>query len=185
MNSRRHFPLHLFSPPRGVLVLFHHSSHSPHVARRYKFLSSYLPCCCIKPFWSGCSSRSSRSSIWVLWLWVNGWGGLSRSPVSEALGLKQKSRILRQGSNPISGSRKNQASSPWAKQQCLACSIMEKPHTGLDECMRILTSCFRARNSTPYQRSPSRSNKQRYTPSLNLSGALSIPTGHVRPTILQ
>ena len=25
--------------------------------------------------------------------------------------------------------------------------IMEKPHTGLDECPRILLSCFRARNS--------------------------------------
>ena len=31
--------------------------------------------------------------------------------------------------------------------QSLACSIMEKPHTGLDECPRILLSCFRARNS--------------------------------------
>ena len=31
--------------------------------------------------------------------------------------------------------------------QCLTCSIMEKPHTGLDDCLRILLSCFRARNS--------------------------------------
>ena len=31
--------------------------------------------------------------------------------------------------------------------QSLTCSIMEKPHTGLDECQRILLSCFRARNS--------------------------------------
>ena len=31
--------------------------------------------------------------------------------------------------------------------QSLTCSIMEKPHTGLDECPRILLSCFRARNS--------------------------------------
>ena len=29
----------------------------------------------------------------------------------------------------------------------LSCSIMEKLHTGLDECPRILLSCFRARNS--------------------------------------
>ena len=29
----------------------------------------------------------------------------------------------------------------------LTCSIMEQPHTGLDECPRILLSCFRARNS--------------------------------------
>ena len=32
--------------------------------------------------------------------------------------------------------------------QSLTCSIMEKPHTGLDECPRILLSCFRARNSS-------------------------------------
>ena len=31
--------------------------------------------------------------------------------------------------------------------QSLTCSIMEKPHTGLGECPRILLSCFRARNS--------------------------------------
>ena len=31
--------------------------------------------------------------------------------------------------------------------QSLTCSIMEKQHTGLDECPRILLSCFRARNS--------------------------------------
>ena len=31
--------------------------------------------------------------------------------------------------------------------QRLTCSIMEKPHTGLEECLRILLSCFRARNS--------------------------------------
>ena len=66
---------------------------------------------------------------------------------SEFLALKQESRILGQWSNLVSGSRKNQASSPWAKQQCLTCSVMEKPHTGLDECKRIILSCFRARNS--------------------------------------
>ena len=31
--------------------------------------------------------------------------------------------------------------------QSLTCSIMEKPHTGLDECPIILLSCFGARNS--------------------------------------
>ena len=31
--------------------------------------------------------------------------------------------------------------------QSLPCSIMEKPHTGLDECPRILLASFRARNS--------------------------------------
>jgi len=31
--------------------------------------------------------------------------------------------------------------------QILACSIMEKPHAGSDECPRILLLCFRAMNS--------------------------------------
>ena len=31
--------------------------------------------------------------------------------------------------------------------QSLACSIMEKPHTGLDDCMRMLQACFRKRMS--------------------------------------
>ena len=31
--------------------------------------------------------------------------------------------------------------------QGLTCFIMEKPQTGLDECPRILLSCFRAKNS--------------------------------------
>ena len=31
--------------------------------------------------------------------------------------------------------------------QSLTCSIMEKPHTWLDECPKMLLSCFRARNS--------------------------------------
>ena len=34
----------------------------------------------------------------------------------EVLALKHESRILRQWSNPVSGSRKTQASCPWAKQ---------------------------------------------------------------------
>ena len=31
--------------------------------------------------------------------------------------------------------------------QSLACSIMEKPKIGLDDCLRILLSCFRKRMS--------------------------------------
>ena len=31
--------------------------------------------------------------------------------------------------------------------QSLTCSIRDKLHTGLDECPRIILSCFRARNS--------------------------------------
>ena len=65
---------------------------------------------------------------------------------SEVLALKHDSRILGQWSNPVSGSRKSQASSPWDKQ-CLTCSIMEKSHTGLDECPWILLFYLRARNS--------------------------------------
>ena len=50
----------------------------------------------------------------------------------------------RQSSNPVSGSRKSQASSLWAKTaQILTCSIMEKPHTWLDDCLNMLLSCFR------------------------------------------
>ena len=36
---------------------------------------------------------------------------------TEILALKHKSMILRKWSNPVSGSRKSQASSPWDKQQ--------------------------------------------------------------------
>ena len=36
--------------------------------------------------------------------------------LSEVLALKHKSRILRQWADPVSGSRKSQASSPWVKQ---------------------------------------------------------------------
>ena len=66
---------------------------------------------------------------------------------TDVLTLKHESRILGQLSNPISGARKSQTSSPWSKQQSITGFIMEKPHTGLDECPRILLSCFRARNS--------------------------------------
>ena len=60
---------------------------------------------------------------------------------AEVLALKHESRILVQWSNPVSGSRKSQDSSPWAKQHML----MEKPHTGLEECPRILLLGFKAR----------------------------------------
>ena len=50
--------------------------------------------------------------------------------------------------NPVSGSRKSQAKfSMDQTAQSLTCSIMEIPHTGLDECAKFLLSCFRARNS--------------------------------------
>ena len=52
---------------------------------------------------------------------------------------------------PSCGSRKepNQLSSWHWTARSLTCSVMEKPHIGLDECPRILCSCFRARNSDP------------------------------------
>ena len=55
----------------------------------------------------------------------------------EVLALKHESRILGQWSNPVSGSRKSQASSSWATLS-LTCSIMKKQHSGLAECQRIL-----------------------------------------------
>ena len=63
-------------------------------------------------------------------------------PPPEFLALKHESRILRHSSNPVCGSWKSKASSPWAKQP-----IMEKPHTVLDDCLRILLACFRKRMS--------------------------------------
>ena len=60
----------------------------------------------------------------------------------EVLALKRESGILGQWSNPVSGSRKSQVSSPWAKKQRLICSITVKPHSGWDECPRILLLGF-------------------------------------------
>ena len=36
--------------------------------------------------------------------------------------------------------------------QSLTCSFMEKPHTVLDDCLRILLSCFRKKRSGGYVR---------------------------------
>ena len=57
--------------------------------------------------------------------------------------LKHDCSMLRQCPYPVCGSWKSQASYPWAKWQRLTSSIMEKPHTGLDECLRVLQACFR------------------------------------------
>ena len=68
--------------------------------------------------------------------------------VAEVFALKHESRILGQWSNPVSGSgRAKPVLSMGERSQILTSSIMEKPQTGLDECPRILLSCFRARNS--------------------------------------
>ena len=78
--------------------------------------------------------------------------------LTEVLALKHESRTIGQWSNRVTGSRKSQAMGQTA--QSLNCSIMEKPHTGLDEWPRILLSCFRARNSvTEQQQTASRKDK--------------------------
>ena len=38
-------------------------------------------------------------------------------------------------------------------QRSLTCSITEKPHTGLDDCLNMLLACFRATMSAAYGRS--------------------------------
>ena len=54
--------------------------------------------------------------------------------------------------------------------QSLTCSIIEKPHTGLDDCLNMLLSCFRARNSAPTPPTPTPPPRQQTsakTPSAN------------------
>ena len=46
-----------------------------------------------------------RNKFWV-----------GRTAFPEILALKQESRILGQWSNPVSGARESEDSSPWAKQ---------------------------------------------------------------------
>ena len=71
---------------------------------------------------------------------------LSPSLLMQSRGPWSKSRELdsRTVVQPCIWFKEEQASSPWAKQHR---AIMEKPHTGLEECPRILLSCFRARMS--------------------------------------
>ena len=69
-----------------------------------------------------------------------------RSIEAEILFLKHESSILGQWSNTVSGSRKSQFSMGQTGLS-LTCSIMEKPHTGLDDCLKMLLSCFRKRMS--------------------------------------
>ena len=51
-------------------------------------------------------------------------------PRPEVLALKQESRILREWSNPVSGSRQPSQFSMGQTAHCLTCSIIEKPHNG-------------------------------------------------------
>ena len=65
---------------------------------------------------------------------------------SDILFLKPDSSIFRQSSYPEFGSWKSQASSSCTVQS-LTCSIIEKQHTGLDDCLNVLLACFRKRMS--------------------------------------
>ena len=73
----------------------------------------------------------------------------SHARSADILFLKHDSSIFKQSSNPVCGSRKSQASSPWAKLHRAqpVHSIMENPLTGLDDCQNILLACFRKRMS--------------------------------------
>ena len=66
---------------------------------------------------------------------------------AKVLTLKHESRILGQLSNPVCGSWKSQEASYPCSTEPITCSIMEMRHTGLDDCLRILLSCFKARIS--------------------------------------
>ena len=50
-------------------------------------------------------------------------------------------RILKQSSNPLSGSWKSQVSCPWR--------VKPVPHTGLSDCLRMLLSWFRKKDVWP------------------------------------
>ena len=65
--------------------------------------------------------------------------------------------------------------------QSLTCSIMEKPHTRLDECPRILLECFRARNSactTLHRRDASDSTSNRLHSSITMGWLNRIRNGN-------
>ena len=84
---------------------------------------------------------------------ARGFSGRSVSDMTccylDILFLKPACSILRQSSNPVCGSWKSQASSLCAKKQSLTWSIKKKPHTGLEDCLRMLFSWFRKRMSGP------------------------------------
>ena len=86
-----------------------------------------------RKWFSGCMGRERERE---------GGGG------ADILALKHESRILGQWSNPEYWFKEVPSQfSIGQTAQSLTCSTMEKPHTGLDDCPRILLSCFRARNS--------------------------------------
>ena len=65
----------------------------------------------------------------------------------ERLALKHESRIIGHSSNPVCGfSMMKQVRLCCLAHRELAC-LFHEPDTGLDHCLRILLSCFRARTS--------------------------------------
>ena len=91
---------------------------------------------------------SKKSSVFGLPLLDPSQQQLRANSSSEVLALKQESRILGQWSNPCMWFKGESSQfSMGQTAQSLTCSIMEKPHTGLDECPKILLLCFRARTS--------------------------------------
>ena len=73
----------------------------------------------------------------------------------DILYLKHDSRILRQSSNPVHGSWKPSHFSVGQTAQRLTCSIMEKPDTGLDDCLIISEPYSIPVRPLPYQQTVS------------------------------
>ena len=67
--------------------------------------------------------------------------------MADILFLKHDSSTLIRSSDPVCGSWKSQVSSPWAKQHSTYPVPTWRNHTGLDDCLRVLLSCFRKRMS--------------------------------------
>ena len=71
-------------------------------------------------------------------------------PPAEVLALKAREQDSRTVVQPRIWLKEEPSQfSMGQTSQSLACSIVEKPRTGVDECPKILLSCFRARNSAP------------------------------------
>ena len=73
-------------------------------------LSAFLPAALPRFRWRFSDSNAADIVVVLLLRYVSH---------PEVLALKHESRILGQWSNPVSGSRKSRASSPWAKHQSL------------------------------------------------------------------
>ena len=87
-----------------------------------------------------CSLRNSKTLV--------DWSKKSCQRQPDILFLKHACSALRQSSYPVCGSMEEPSQfSVGQTAQSLSCSVMEKPHTGWDDCLVILLSCFRKRMS--------------------------------------